>query len=188
MCGAPLGLARPGVVHFRNVTFERKIVVGLEEIRAITFECHQCKSRLTVSPDDIRDIPTACPHCNFSWRLPEDAQAAPAGITAEEFCVWNQGTQDTVRGGCDRIQDPARIRRAGTRHAVGASSRISLQRRSGRRETFAHRSRPSVQRLRSRTPTRVVPRVTPRRRLGLLVGARLRPCLPGLWCRPLRHL
>ncbi len=54
------------------MTFERKIVVGLEEIRAITFECHQCKSRLTVSPDDIRDIPIACPHCNFSWRLPED--------------------------------------------------------------------------------------------------------------------
>ena len=46
----------------RDVTFERKIVVGLEEIRAISFECHKCKSRLTVSPDDLRDIPAACPH------------------------------------------------------------------------------------------------------------------------------
>src|ERR1700683_476829 len=31
-------------------------------------------------------------------------------------------------------------------------------------------------------------RVIPRRRLGLLVGARLRPCLPGLWCRQLLRL
>ena len=61
----------------RDVTFERKIVVGLEEIRAISFECHKCKSRLTVSPDDLRDIPAACPHCNFSWRLPIDPDAGP---------------------------------------------------------------------------------------------------------------
>ncbi|HEY0702622.1 MAG TPA: hypothetical protein VGD60_07630 [Candidatus Acidoferrales bacterium] len=60
------------------MTFERKIVVGLEEIRAISFECYKCKSRLTVSPDDIRDIPAACPHCNFSWRLPPDADVGPA--------------------------------------------------------------------------------------------------------------
>jgi hypothetical protein len=41
------------VIHCANVTFERKIVVGLEEIRAISFGCHQCKSvsrfRLTTS-------------------------------------------------------------------------------------------------------------------------------------------
>ncbi|HEY4878048.1 MAG TPA: hypothetical protein VIH97_02905 [Candidatus Acidoferrales bacterium] len=59
------------------MTFERKIVVGLEEIRAISFECHKCKSRLTVSPDDLRDIPAACPHCNFSWRQPIDPDAGP---------------------------------------------------------------------------------------------------------------
>ena len=101
MCGAPLGLARPGVVHFRNLTFERKIVVGLEEIRAITFECHQCKSRLTVSPDDIRDIPTACPHCSFSWRLPEDAQAAPAGSPPKNFAFGIKELK--IRFGADVI-------------------------------------------------------------------------------------
>ena len=73
------------MVHSAKVTFERKIVVGLEEIRAISFECHQCKSRLTVSPDDIRDIPTACPHCNFSWRLPEDAQLGPVASPPKTF-------------------------------------------------------------------------------------------------------
>jgi hypothetical protein len=73
------------VIHFVNVTFEHKIVVGLEEIRAISFECHQCKTRLTVSPDDIRAIPTACPHCNFSWRLPKDEQAGPPGSPPKNF-------------------------------------------------------------------------------------------------------
>ena len=73
------------VIQFSNVTFERKIVVGLEEIRAISFECHQCKSRLTVSPDDIRDIPATCPHCNFSWRLPEDPHAGPVASPPKNF-------------------------------------------------------------------------------------------------------
>jgi hypothetical protein len=89
------------VVHFGNVTFERKIVVGLEEIRAITFECHQCKSRLTVSPDDIRDIPTACPHCNFSWRLPEDTSAASAGSPPKNFAFGIKELK--IRFGADVI-------------------------------------------------------------------------------------
>ncbi len=97
----PLRLARPGVVHFSSVTFERKIVVGLEEIRAITFECHKCKSRLTVSPDDIRDIPAACPHCNFSWRLPEDTSAASVGSPPKTFAFGIRELK--IRFGADVI-------------------------------------------------------------------------------------
>ncbi|MFY9802044.1 MAG: hypothetical protein WA211_18325 [Candidatus Acidiferrales bacterium] len=89
------------MVHFGNVTFERRIVVGLEEIRAISFECHKCKSRLTVSPDDIRDIPAACPHCNFSWRLPEDANASPATSPPKNFAVAVREIK--VRFGADVI-------------------------------------------------------------------------------------
>ena len=89
------------MIHFGIVTFERKIVVGLEEIRAITFECHQCKSRLTVSPDDIRDIPTACPHCNFSWRLPEDPQAASVGSPPKNFAFGIKELK--IRFGADVI-------------------------------------------------------------------------------------
>jgi DNA-directed RNA polymerase subunit RPC12/RpoP len=89
------------VIHFGNVTFERKIVVGLEEIRAITFECHKCKSRLTVSPDDIRDIPIACPHCNFSWRLPEDPSAVPSGSLPKAFAFGIRELK--IRFGADVI-------------------------------------------------------------------------------------
>ena len=67
------------------MTVERKIVVGLDEIRAITFECHKRKSRLTVSPDDICDIPVACPHCNFTWGLPQVPSAVPSGSSPKAF-------------------------------------------------------------------------------------------------------
>jgi hypothetical protein len=101
LCGVRLRLAAFVVVHFGNVTFERKIVVGLEEIRAITFECHKCKSRLTVSPEDIRDIPAACPHCNFSWRLPEDAAVMPAGSPPKVFAFGIRELK--IRFGADVI-------------------------------------------------------------------------------------
>jgi len=60
------------------MTFENKIVVGLEDIKAVTFECAACKSRLTVPPNKIR-IPNRCPAppCDQQWLpdLLEDVRA-----------------------------------------------------------------------------------------------------------------
>ncbi len=42
------------------MTLEHKIVVGLNDIKAVIFECRQCHTRVSMSPDDIR-IPTKCP-------------------------------------------------------------------------------------------------------------------------------
>lgn len=47
------------------MTFEHKIVVGLEEIRAIVFEC-KCKAKIVVSPDDATKVPNTCP-LGHSW-------------------------------------------------------------------------------------------------------------------------
>jgi hypothetical protein len=46
---------------------ERKIVVGLEDLKAVTVRCRNCPVGVTVSPDDPR-IPTECPSCESSWR------------------------------------------------------------------------------------------------------------------------
>jgi hypothetical protein len=46
---------------------ERRIVVGLGDIQAVTFECVKCASRLSVPPDDIKEIPGKCPHCTQEW-------------------------------------------------------------------------------------------------------------------------
>jgi len=50
------------------VTIERKIVVSLEEIKAVIFECatKDCKARTVLSPQNISSIPEQCPH-NHHW-------------------------------------------------------------------------------------------------------------------------
>src|SRR5438128_2217813 len=51
------------------MTFERKIVVGMEDIKGVIFECksQRCKTRTTVPADVLRDVPRACPSCDFPW-------------------------------------------------------------------------------------------------------------------------
>ena len=44
------------------MTFERKIVIGLEEIKAIIFQCKKCGSRMYVPPADFSSIPEQCPN------------------------------------------------------------------------------------------------------------------------------
>ena len=48
------------------MTFERKIIVGLDDIKAVTFEC-KCKARITVPTESLRDTPRACSSCNLVW-------------------------------------------------------------------------------------------------------------------------
>jgi hypothetical protein len=52
------------------MTSERKIVVGLEDIKAITFECtkEKCAARVSVSPSKQIDVPHTCPQCGSEWR------------------------------------------------------------------------------------------------------------------------
>lgn len=47
------------------MTIERRIVVGLEDIKRISFQCEKCAFRITMSPQEIVEIPMGCP--NHSW-------------------------------------------------------------------------------------------------------------------------
>ncbi len=51
------------------MTFDRKIIVGIEDIKSISLECNNCKVRLTFPPDKILKIPSSCPSpsCNVDW-------------------------------------------------------------------------------------------------------------------------
>lgn len=42
------------------MTFERMIVVGLEDIAAISLECNKCRQRITFGPDARPSIPHTC--------------------------------------------------------------------------------------------------------------------------------
>jgi hypothetical protein len=48
------------------MTVEHKIVVGLDDIKAVSFECKQCRTRVTMLPDDIR-VPYRCQKCDAVW-------------------------------------------------------------------------------------------------------------------------
>lgn len=48
------------------MTVERKIVVGLEDVKAVSLKCRSCSLRITISPDRPR-LPNECPACQSSW-------------------------------------------------------------------------------------------------------------------------
>lgn len=49
------------------MTFEHKIIVGLEEIKAIIFRCTSCTASISVQPDGTPTIPTNCPN-GHQWQ------------------------------------------------------------------------------------------------------------------------
>lgn len=51
------------------MTIERKIVIGLEDIRAVSFECVKCHAKVSVPPDNIGDVPSRCEHCRQPWNV-----------------------------------------------------------------------------------------------------------------------
>jgi hypothetical protein len=52
------------------MVIERKIIVGLEDLQSVIFECtnqeKKCTSRVCVSPDEGK-IPAKCPNCDVEW-------------------------------------------------------------------------------------------------------------------------
>lgn len=55
------------------MTVEHRIIAGIDDIKAVVFECVKCQSRVCRSPDRVGDIPYAC-ECGQQWRpqgLPE---------------------------------------------------------------------------------------------------------------------
>jgi hypothetical protein len=54
------------------MTFEHKTVVGLDDIKAVTFECNVCKTRTTVPTENLKEAPHACNSCNTVWWNAQD--------------------------------------------------------------------------------------------------------------------
>ena len=48
------------------MTIEHKIVVGLNDIKAVSLECSKCQTRITLAPDGI-EVPLQCPKCGKIW-------------------------------------------------------------------------------------------------------------------------
>jgi hypothetical protein len=52
------------------MTIERKLVIALDDIKALVFECIMCLSRVSVPPRAGNvQIPRECPQCHRKWSL-----------------------------------------------------------------------------------------------------------------------
>jgi hypothetical protein len=66
------------------MTLERKLMVGIEDIKGVCLECSsaECKTRVSGSLGAYIVIPTYCPQCKSSWIVPhvqnfEEKQSPP---------------------------------------------------------------------------------------------------------------
>lgn len=50
------------------MTHEHRLIVGVDDIRALTMECKKCATRLSITPQDTRaHFPADCPFCLHPW-------------------------------------------------------------------------------------------------------------------------
>jgi hypothetical protein len=43
------------------MTSERRLLFGLDEIKAVTFQCTRCSGRVSIAPNDVAHMPDSCP-------------------------------------------------------------------------------------------------------------------------------
>jgi hypothetical protein len=55
-------------VEFPYMTLERRFLAGLDDIKAVCFECNKCQTRIVVSADSPYDVPIKCEKCGHPWR------------------------------------------------------------------------------------------------------------------------
>ena len=60
------------------MTFEHKIIVGLEEIKAVVFRCNNCGSTVAIPPAKLDSVPKQCPN-DHAWNsnLPPEFAGSP---------------------------------------------------------------------------------------------------------------
>jgi hypothetical protein len=76
------------------MTFERKFVVGFDDMKSVSLECNRCKIRLTYSPDQTIKVPEVCPNigCNSVWSpRPDRAFNDPQRPSAVKFLLMLKG-------------------------------------------------------------------------------------------------
>jgi ribosomal protein L37AE/L43A len=69
------------------MTFERKMVASLDDIKAVTFECAACKSQTTVRAENLDAIPYKCGYCNSPWLTPNYKQTVTSGLPLAETFI-----------------------------------------------------------------------------------------------------
>jgi hypothetical protein len=67
------------------MVIERRIVVGIEDIKSIILECKNCKARIVRAPELEREVPYQCPECPSKWRTPSGRQVIQSDSACFHF-------------------------------------------------------------------------------------------------------
>jgi hypothetical protein len=49
------------------MTIERRMIVGIDDIEAVTFQCLSCNARATTPVSSLSEVPRQCKSCNAVW-------------------------------------------------------------------------------------------------------------------------
>lgn len=85
------------------MTFEHKLLIGLDEIKALVFQCNECNSRTVVAPESIERPFTKCPQGHaWDWNAPTEFKEFSSPFLAFFYAV-------------KRLRDPVREKSSGFR-------------------------------------------------------------------------
>jgi hypothetical protein len=77
------------------MTFEHNIVVALEEIKAIIFECNTCKARTVLAPENIEVPPGSCPR-GHGWDWNASTEHSSFGSPFASFIIALKRLRDPM--------------------------------------------------------------------------------------------
>jgi len=49
------------------MTIERRMIVGIDDVKAVRFECSKWGARTPIAVGSLREVPQQCPSCNEVW-------------------------------------------------------------------------------------------------------------------------
>jgi hypothetical protein len=76
------------------MTVEHRIVMGLDDVKAIILECNECHARAEVLAGELDlDAFGECPSCKHQWWPAAATRNLPAGPQLSPFVVFVRGLQ-----------------------------------------------------------------------------------------------
>jgi DNA-directed RNA polymerase subunit RPC12/RpoP len=64
------------------MVIEHRIIVGLDDVKAISLKCLKCHTKVTFEADSKVDVPLSCGHCGNPWRSEQAQRGAWASDSA----------------------------------------------------------------------------------------------------------
>jgi hypothetical protein len=57
------------------MTFEHRMIAGLNDIKAVTFECNECQTRTSIPINKLGEAPRGCNSCKAVWWSAQTVQS-----------------------------------------------------------------------------------------------------------------